>query len=178
MIKKLLTILAIAALFVSCTGEGGKKDNVEASLSETIQSEIPTISLGEFDAKAGDYVDKEVKVEGIVDHVCKHGGKKLLLVSDEGDVHVESDKRFEDEIVGSDVVITGVVSEFKVDESYCLKMEEDNIKSHKEGETDQEDFDAKMAQIEYYRDSMKTANTDHLSYYSLEFVSLQEKEKK
>jgi hypothetical protein len=178
MIKKFLTIVAIAALFASCTGEGGKKENAEASLNETVQAEIPMIALGEFEAKAGDYVNKEVKVEGIVDHVCKHGGKKLLLVSDEGDVHVESDERFEDEIVGSDVIITGVVSEFRVDESYCLKMEEDNIKSHKEGETDQEDYDAKLAQIEYYRDSMKTAGTDHLSYYSLEFVSLEEKEKK
>ncbi len=178
MIKKLMTIVAIAALFVSCTGEGGNKENAEASLSETIQSEIPMIALGEFDAKAGDFVNQEVKVEGIVDHVCKHGGKKLLLVSDEGDVHVESDNRFKDEIVGSDVVITGVVSEFRVDESYCLKMEEDNIQSHKEGETDDDLYEQKIAQIEYYRDSMKTADTDHLSFYSLEFVSLEEKEQK
>lgn len=178
MIKKLLTIVAIAALFASCSNEGGSKENTEASLSETIQSEIPMIALGEFDAKAGDFVDKEVKVEGIVDHVCKHGGKKLFLVSDDGDVHVESDKRFEDEIVGNDVVITGVVSEFRVDESYCLKMEEDNIQSHKEGETDDDMYEQKIAQIEYYRDSMKTANTDHLSFYSLEFVSLEDKEQK
>ncbi len=178
MIKKLLTIVAIAALFASCTGEGGSKENSETSLSETIQTEIPLIALHEFDAKAGDYVDKEVNVEGIVDHVCKHGGKKLLLVSDDGDVHVESEKRFEDELVGSEVVITGLVTEFMVDEAYCLKMEEDNIKSHSEGETDDELFEQKTAQIEYYRDSMSTAGVDHLSYYSLEFVSLVEKETK
>lgn len=176
MIKKFLTVVAIAALFASCTGEGGSKENSETSLNETIQTEIPMIALHEFDAKAGDYVDKEVNVEGIVDHVCKHGGKKLLLVSDDGDVHVESNKRFEDEMVGDEVVITGLVTEFRVDESYCLQMEEDNIKSHSEGETDDELFEHKIVQIEYYRDSMSTAGVDHLSYYSLEYVSHVEKE--
>lgn len=178
MIKKLLTVVAIAALFASCTGEAGSKENTETSLNESIQTTLPMIALSEFDAKAGEYVDKEVNVEGIVDHVCKHGGKKLFLVSDDGDVHVESDERFDDELVGSEVIVTGLVTEFRVDESYCLKMEEDNINSHSEGDTDDELFERKVADIEYYRDSMSTAGVDHLSYYSLEFVSLIEKETK
>jgi hypothetical protein len=106
--------------------------------------------------------------------VCKHGGKKLFLVNDEADVHVESDTRFDDELIGSEVIVTGIVREFRVDEGYCLKMEEDNIASHKEGETDQEQFDNKIAMIQEYRDEMKEKGVDHLSYYSLEYISLEE----
>ncbi len=172
MIKKVLTIVAIAALFASCGGGAGTdKTNNDTSEVETLEAGIPEIGLGEFDARAGDYVDNEVLVEGIVDHVCKHGGKKLFLVSDDGDVHVESEERFDDEIAGSEIIVTGIVREFRVDEAYCLKMEEDNIQSHKEGETDDENFEMKMEQIEFYRDSMKTAGTDHLSFYSLDYVS-------
>ena len=172
MIKKVLTIVAIAALFASCGGGAGTDNsNTEVSDVETLEANRPEINLGEFDARAGDYVDKEILVVGIVDHICEHGGKKLLLVSDDGDVHVEAEERFEDEIEGSEIILTGIVTEFRVDEAYCLKMEEDNIQSHKEGETDDENFEMKMEQIEFYRDSMETAGTDHLSFYSLDYVS-------
>ncbi len=39
--------------------------------------------------------------------MCKHGGKKLLLVNDKGDVHVESETRFDDALVGDEVTFKG-----------------------------------------------------------------------
>jgi hypothetical protein len=172
MIKNLFTIATIAIILASC---GGNKNNANdgTSANDSIQSETPSIAIGEFDTKAGEFVDQEVMVEGIVDHVCKHGGKKLLLVSDDGDLHVESDERFDESLAGSEVVVKGIVREFRVDEAYCLKMEEDNIKSHSEGQTDDDLFTQKMENIKWYRDSMATANTDHLSFYSLEYVSFE-----
>ncbi len=74
--------------------------------------------------------------------------------------------------MGSEILVTGIVREFRVDEAYCNKMEEDNIKSHGEGQTSEEQFNKKKEHIAYYRDSMKTAGVDHLSYYSLEFLEL------
>jgi hypothetical protein len=53
-------------------------------------------------------------------------------------------------------------------------MEEDNIKSHSEGQTNDEMFEAKKKHIQDYRDQMKANNTDHISNYSLKFVSLNE----
>lgn len=87
-------------------------------------------TLGEFAAIAGDYVEKEINVAGIVDHVCKHGGKKILLVSDEGDTHVFSKNRFDDKIVGSKIIVAGIVKEDRIDEAYLLKWEEDAINKH------------------------------------------------
>lgn len=172
MIKKILAIAVIAIIFTSCSGDAGNNNTQEESLIvEPGQTEIAMIAIGEFDGKAGEFVDEEVMVEGIVDHVCKHGGKKLFLVSDDGDLHVESDERFDESIAGSEIIVNGIVREFRVDEAYCLKMEEDNIKSHSEGETDDDLYAQKMENIQWYRDSMTTANTDHLSFYSLEYVS-------
>ncbi|MGK7394316.1 MAG: hypothetical protein ACNS62_07075 [Candidatus Cyclobacteriaceae bacterium M3_2C_046] len=134
--------------------------------------DIPVVRLADFDAEAGKFKDQEVMVKGIVDHVCKHGGKKLFLVDDGGDLHVESDQRFDDKLAGSEVMVKGIVRELRIDEAYCLKMEEDNIQSHKTGETDQNLYQRKQEMINSYRDSMKAANKDHLSFYSLEYISL------
>ncbi len=173
MIKKILTIAAIAGLFASCAGEQTDENQTETTV-ETEQS-TPEIALGEFDTKAGEYVDNEILVAGIVDHVCKHGGKKILLVTDDGDVHITSETRFNDSLKGSEIWVTGIVREERLDEAYCLKMEEDNIKSHSEGETDDELFERKKEHIASLRDSMETAGVDHISNYSLEYVSHKEK---
>jgi len=174
MMRKVLIIAALGFLMVSCGGNAG---NNEQMVDETmVAEEVAYISIGEFDSKAGAFVDKEVMVEGIVDHVCKHGGKKLFLVSEEGDLHVESEERFDESLAGSEVAVKGIVREFRVDEAYCLKMEEDNIQSHKKGETDEDLYAMKMEQIQWYRDSMLTAGVDHLSFYSVDYVSLTVKE--
>ncbi|MCB2221262.1 MAG: hypothetical protein KQI35_12765 [Bacteroidetes bacterium] len=180
MIKKFLFMMALAAFFTSCGGGAGTDENVqdETTSMEATQNEVPMIAIGEFDSKAGEFVDQEIMVEGIVDHVCKHGGKKLFLVSDEGDLHVDSDTRFDEALTGSDIKVKGIVREFRVDEAYCLKMEEDNIQSHKKGETDEDLYEMKMAQIKEYRDSMAAAGVDHLSFYSVEYVSHEVKDVK
>lgn len=174
MFKKILTIVALTGLIASCGGEQQTEENQNETTIE-IEQTIPEIALGEFDTKAGDYVDKEIMVTGIVDHVCKHGGKKILLVNDYGDIHVLSETRFNDTLMGSEILVTGIVREERLDEAYCLKMEEDNIKSHSEGETDDELFERKKEHIASLRDSMKTAGVDHISNYSLEYVSHKEK---
>ena len=54
-----------------------------------------------------------------------------------------SDVRFDDKIKGNEIALVGTVLENKIDESYCLKMEEDNIKSHSEGASNKEQFESK-----------------------------------
>ena len=93
------------------------------------------------------------------------------MVTDDGKVHVTSNERFEEALKGSEIALNGVVVEERIDEAYCLKMEEDNIKSHSEGKSNDEQFEAKKNHIQEYRDQMKANNTDHISNYSLEYVS-------
>ncbi|MDO9594760.1 MAG: hypothetical protein Q7J19_07180 [Lutibacter sp.] len=163
--KKIIFVLAMVIAVISC------KTEVKTSADATKTSEIPFLAIGEFDVKAGEFVNKEVKVQGIVDHVCKHSGKKILLVSDEGDIHITADERFDATLTGSEIAFNGIVVEERIDESYCLKMEEDNIKSHSEGASNEEQFKAKKKHIQTYRDQMKAENTDHISLYTLKYVS-------
>jgi len=167
--KKIVFIFAIIISIVACKTETKKtEDNHQQVESKT---ETPFLALGEFDTKAGDFVNKEVKIQGIVDHVCKHSGKKLLVVTDDGKVHITSDTRFNDALQGSEVSLKGIVLEERIDEAYCLKMEEDNIKSHSEGKSNKDQFDQKKEHIQQYRDRMKTENIDYISLYSLQYVS-------
>lgn len=172
--KKLSIILVLILAFTACKNEEKKVNDTADNTGVTL--ETPELAIADFDTKAGEFVSKEIKVKGIVDHVCKHGGKKLLLVTDEAKIHVVSDERFAEELVGSEVDLRGVVLEEIIDEAYCLKMEEDNIKSHSEGKSNDEQFEAKKQHIQEYRDYMKENNTDHISNYSLQYVSHSELE--
>ncbi|WP_299521995.1 hypothetical protein [uncultured Lutibacter sp.] len=165
--KKIVFLLVLIISIISCKTENKKVEEVIAT--ETI--ETPILALSEFDIKAGNYINKEVIVQGIVDHVCKHGGKKILLVTDNGRVHITSEERFDEALMGNEIALTGIVLEERIDEAYCLKMEEDNIKSHSEGNSNDEQFIAKKNHVQEYRDQMKANNTDHISNYSLDYVS-------
>ena len=72
--------------------------------------------------------------------------------------------------------MNGIIDEFRVDEAYCLKLEEENIIAHNAGETDPADFESAQQEIQFYRDSMLSAGIDHISYYSITYVSHKVKE--
>ncbi len=169
--KNIFLAIAICLLIISCKTENKKVEN-NTKKNEVEIVETPLLTLGEFDTKAGEFVGKEIQIKGIVDHVCKHGGKKILLVTDEGDAHVFSEERFDEALMGSEIKVTGIVLEERIDEAYCLKMEEDNIKSHSEGVSNQEQFENKKKHIQQLRDQMKEKGVDHISNYSLQYVSL------
>ncbi len=175
MTKNIIAILLIVTFMSSCCEDSKNNNEENQEAQETTLTSAPILAIGEFDAKAGEYVDQEIQVSGIVDHLCKHGGKRLFMVSDDGDLHIESEERFDDKLAGMEITVTGIVREFRVDEGYCLQMEEDNIQSHSEGLTKDDLFEQKMKQIEFYRDSMNVAEIDHISYYSLDYVSHVEK---
>lgn len=164
--KKVLLVVSFLAVIFSCADASKKKDKEAVDVND-----IPMIALADFEEKAGEWVAKEVQVQGIVDHVCKHGGKKILLVNDDADIHVESETRFDDSLMGSEITVKGIVTEFRVDEAYLLQKEEDHIQSHKEGADSKEVYDQKMEHLQAYRDLMKEEGVEHLSYYSLDYVS-------
>lgn len=166
--KKIVFVLVLALAVISCKTDDKKAEEAKKTAES---AEIPFLALGEFDTKAGEFVNKEVKVKGIVDHVCKHGGKKIFLVSDKGDVHINGEERFDETLTGNEITFRGIVVEERIDEAYCLKMEEDNIKSHKEGGSNKDQYEAKMNMIQKYRDQMKAENTDHISNYSINYIS-------
>jgi hypothetical protein len=169
--KNLLILITVVGVFLSCNQS--QSNQSEEVATEVAVAAIPVLNISSFDVEAGNYIGSEIAVSGIVDHVCKHSGKKLKLVTSGASVHVESETRFDDTLVGSEINLKGIVRELRIDESYCLQMEEDNISKHKEGDTNEEDYTHKQELIKSYRDSMAVAQVDHLSFYTLDFVSLE-----
>jgi len=169
--RKIAIAVSLIATIISCKTD--KKELVKTGIPVEKITETSTIDINidDFDIKAGDFVNKEIALTGIVDHVCKHGGKKLLLVSDAAKIHVTSSARFDDNLIGSVITLSGVVKEEIIDEAYCLKMENDNIKNHSEGKYNIDDFKKKQEHIQAYRDEMKEKKVAHLSNYSLAYVS-------
>ncbi|MBL4746433.1 MAG: hypothetical protein JKY08_08690 [Flavobacteriaceae bacterium] len=167
--REIIIAMILIATIISCKTD--KKEVEKAGIPTAKTTEVTSINIDDFDLKAGDFVNQEIALTGIVDHVCKHGGKKLLLVSDGAKIHVTSEERFDDKLIGSEITLSGIVKEERIDEAYCLKMENDNIKNHSEGKYNNDDFKKKKKHIEEYRDEMKQKNVDHLSNYSLQYVS-------
>lgn len=178
MIKKLLFVSAIVALFASCGEESNTTTtpNDTASVTVTKNAEATEILMSDFETKATDFVGKEVKVSGIVDHVCKHGGKKILLVDGDNSIHVFNDERYDEGLAGSKVSVVGVVEEEKVDSASLVELLKHEEGSHgdKANEEDAKRIERVKEYIKTMQDSLKKTGVDHFSNYSLKFVSLKE----
>jgi hypothetical protein len=96
-----------------------------------IAQEVPVIKPSEFPDKAEKYMDQKIQIEGLVVHVCKHGGKKMFLVGEDPDVRVKIDASdevsvFDAELEGSTVMVQGIV----------LPMDEDPLPEEEQHDQD------------------------------------------
>ena len=148
------------------------------------EQKVKTVVLtpSNFEKNAHKYIGRKVEITGIVDHICKHGGKKMFLVDQKsnGMVKITANDNmaaFTQELVGETVKVTGVVEVLKVDENYINKMEskaEKGIKQkgeglHVEGEnniehesTDQSD------KIQNLRKMLEESGKDYISFFSIQ----------
>lgn len=169
--NKFFILLATAFLFAACNPTTKSESNDEQISEESPATFIP---LKEIQSKAINFIDQEIQTQGIADHTCKHGGKKILLVDDDISVHVFSEDRFDDNITGKEIKINGIVREVRTDEASLLKLEENAINSHSSGEDAELRQERTIMYVNMMRDSLKNMGVDHFSEYSLEYVSHEE----
>ena len=185
--KKIILILAtIAVVTISCenvTNTESKNTNADLIVAD----EIAILSVADFDKQAGNYIGKKIQLEGIVDHVCKHGGQKLFLVTEESDARIkvvpdEEIAAFNDELEGDKIELIGIVEEQRIDEDYVREWEEE-IKSgtdldddkgegsHLGGKIEKGGMDAdtsdEMKKIYNLRKMLKKSENGYLSFYSV-----------
>ena len=116
MIKKILFIAAIVAVFVSCN-----QKNEQGT----------PVSIDEFEMKAPDLVGQMVTIEGTVSHVCREDGKRMFLIDKNPDMSIkivpgDNMPSFDVAMEGSEVAVTGVVAEdFAIDKNYLDEWEAD-----------------------------------------------------
>jgi len=188
--KKFFLMAVVAIFFVACQNQ--TETTVENAAQTRVAEEPIVITVGSFDEKAAELVDKEVIITGTTDHICKHDGKKLFLidVEEEGRVKITSGEgvpAFNSEYEGYDFKIIGIVDEMIVDEEYLREWEEEVIAGIDEtrhlggGEpmTEEERAagvhldDPAMEKISDYREMMAEEGTDKLSFYSIVCTSFE-----
>jgi len=76
------------------------------------------------------YVGQEIELTGVMTGVCKHGGKKAFFkdLNPENSptlrVQVVKGNPFDRVYVGSDLKVSGIVRELRIDEAYLSEWEE------------------------------------------------------
>ncbi len=185
--KKYLLILTVIALFATSCENAQKKENSNNNNDVVIVDEIATISIVDFNDKVGDFVGKKIQLEGTVDHICKHGGQKLFLVSDQSETRIkvtpdEEIAAFNAELEGDKIVLVGIVEEQRIDEAYLKEWEEEikagsdmsddkgegmhlggNVEKGGEGA----DLDEELEKVNRLRTMLEESGSDHLSFYSV-----------
>ncbi|MEG0454809.1 MAG: OB-fold nucleic acid binding domain-containing protein, partial [Bacteroides sp.] len=70
---------------------------------------------------------KEVTIEGVCTHICKHGGRKIFLMGsdDTQTIRIEGGSvgKFDQKCVNSVVRVTGILKEQRIDEAYLQNWE-------------------------------------------------------
>lgn len=194
MIKRNLFFALLAFVVVAC-GSNQKEDQKTTDESQITAAEPVVLAIADYSAKAGELVGQEVVLEGLVDHVCAHGGARMFLVATDTDERVkvvtgEDMASFSTDLEGETVVVTGVMDELRIDSVYLAEWEEElkmnaEHQEMEEGEheedgehgahegsqmgekADQGQHIAGMEQIENYRKQLKEQGVDHLSFYSI-----------
>ncbi len=126
---KLKSVMMAAFLMgltiVGTTSCGGNKSGKAEAAAEQEVAEAMEIDNLLADAEA--LVDKEVTIEGVCTHTCKHGATKIFLMGsdDTKTIRVEACElgAFDTKCVNSLVQVKGIMKEDRIDEAYLQAWE-------------------------------------------------------
>lgn len=106
---KKIAFLAVLAVFMMITGAIFAQD---VTMKESDKATVVTPE--KFQEFAANNVGAMVEIQGMVVHVCRHGGKKMFIIGEDPEQRVKIDASdkvsvFEPELEGSTVVVKGIV---------------------------------------------------------------------
>ncbi|MBN1348505.1 hypothetical protein JXJ21_03785 [candidate division KSB1 bacterium] len=183
MLKQTFVLLMALVFVFSCGDNGQEKAQTQ---------EIAELTVSELLAQPADYVDKPIRIEGMVVHVCRHGGKKMFITSGKSGERIKITtgpdiSAFELALEGKDVIVEGVFKEQRIDGAYLDQKEADLSAStkieagheghdHEADTTDTSEKELAKKQIDDLRKQLEQCEFDHLSFYSVECTKFTEKE--
>ncbi|MBA4410792.1 MAG: hypothetical protein Q8S54_04340 [Bacteroidota bacterium] len=118
--KKSLILIFGLSVLLSCSNQNKQK-------KEDKSAELVVLTVDELLAQGKDLVGKEVTVKGTVTHVCKESGARCFVMGSTEDIsiRIEAGKigSFSQEQMGSDIQVSGILQEVKLDEEDLAEME-------------------------------------------------------
>jgi hypothetical protein len=184
MFKKVLGILAVAAIMVSCVNKEEKKE-------ACCDKDVTKVTVEKVMADMQAFVDKDLVIVGTVNHVCSHGGKRMFIMGEDPDVAIkitpsEEIGVFEKELEGSHVIVKGILKELRIDEAYVANLEteiaegsdSEAIHDHSGGTHDEteEAKEEKKHQIEAMRTKIAESENGYYSQFWIEASKFEVKE--
>ena len=142
--KRFALLLVAGLIFASCGQQGAKQEEAEVVMFE----------IADLVSTPMDYENQEVRIEGLINHLCRHSGDKLRLAEFGGEglsIEVmlgEFASQFNPEMEGQELVVTGVLKT-AVSNMDALEAELEHAHEGEEGhecETTQEAV-AKMKEL-------------------------------
>ncbi|HSH50139.1 MAG TPA: hypothetical protein VK982_00290 [Bacteroidales bacterium] len=182
MMKKLLGLIVVTALIFSC-GTQEKKE----------EKDIKAIPVDKIMADTENYINEEVVVKGMVNHVCAHGGKRMFILGEDPDIalRVTPDEKigiFEKELEGNTVIIKGILKELIINDEYVAQLEKeiaegmDNeaLHDHSGGSHDEDEESAvdssKIKQVEQMKTDIAESKKGFVAQYWIEASKIDVKE--
>lgn len=102
-----------------------------SSKASTETAEADAITVDTILANPEAFVGQTVTIEGVVSHLCKHGGRKAFLLGSDDNTMIRCDATpemgnvFPQETIHQPLRVTGVVMESRLDEQVIRGLEQD-----------------------------------------------------
>ncbi|WP_372750903.1 hypothetical protein [Labilibaculum sp.] len=166
---KYISVFFICVFCVSCNLV--QKQNKEKDLGTAKGNQIheKVISIDEIMENADKILGKEFCFNGLVNHICAHSGKRCILKNANGTLSIRVEatgelKGFDKELVGHDIMVTGILREKRLDQVAIAKQESE-VKAKHAMEENGENCSSEMANIKEMRDWMREKNKDYYAIY-------------
>ncbi|MBE0675120.1 MAG: hypothetical protein IH591_10700 [Bacteroidales bacterium] len=106
--KRVLFIAVVASLVMASCGQKTGK------VAETAPETIPVTSISELVSNPLEYGDKVVRIEGVIDHMCRNSGDKMRVKESGSDLSIEVQladlaSEFSVELEGRTVAVEGIL---------------------------------------------------------------------
>jgi hypothetical protein len=185
-----LIAMSLLLLIVGCSSDN-QTDQATADVHAQAADSPAALTIAEFNAKGEEYEGKLVEVVGIVDHVCKHSGKRMFIRGDnpEDRVKIEAGDvgTFDIAMEGSKIKVLATGTVMKMDSAYldnwakevggedpAAGCSEEQKEIAKGGGDQEEEHDSAMSQINALRAELAASGREYLAFCSLEARSFEE----
>jgi hypothetical protein len=133
------------------------------------------LSVDDVFAHGDSLANKTVHVKGIIEHVCKHSGKRFKIIGKNENqfIKIELGDKFssvDTSIIGKKVKVTGKLIPIKMDEKMVKKWEERMKESHK-GEENTEHYKEELRFIQNIHNQITNGVIPYYTIYTIEAES-------
>jgi len=131
--KNLFILFLLLAVAVSCNQ--GDKNTAESDATPETEVAASLLTVGQVLESPEKYKDANIKISGMVTHVCSHGGQKLFIIGDDPELQLrvnvgEGIPEFEMALEGSTVEFTGKVKILEEEITAALAKENEEKDHH------------------------------------------------